>query len=99
MCRVVRDILRVLTSRRGGTLRVLRQTVLRGRVRVGMLRRGRALLVLLVHYARRSRLLEVVRRRTLLGVVGVMVISLNRHGDTRFLLVTSSLSMSHLDNR
>jgi hypothetical protein len=74
MCRVVRYILRVLTSRCGGALRVLWQTVLCGRVRVGMLRRGRTLLVLLVHDARRSRLLEVVRRRTLLGVVGVMLL-------------------------
>lgn len=40
-----------------------------------MLRRwGRALRVLLVNDARGSRLLKVVRRRALLGVVGVMLL-------------------------
>lgn len=65
----------MLTCGRRGALRVLGQTVLGGRVRVGVLRRRRrALLVLLVNDARRSRLLQVVRRRTLLGVVGVVLL-------------------------
>lgn len=64
----------MLRSGRGALL-VLWQAVCRWRVRVGVLwRRRRTLLVMLVHYARGTRLLKVVRRRTLLGVVGMVLL-------------------------
>jgi hypothetical protein len=55
-------------------LGVLGKTVC-GRVWIGVLRLRRSLLlvVLLMNDARRSRLLEMVRRRTLLRVVGMML--------------------------
>jgi len=54
------------------------------------------LVMLLMNNARGSRLLQMVRRwRTLLRVVGMMVITSNR--DTGFLFVSTTLSMGHGD--
>jgi PAS domain-containing protein len=87
----------MLSTRTWSALSVLRETV-RCRVWIRVLRlRGRSLLlmVLLMYNARGSRLLKMMRRwRTLLRVVGMMVIS--RDCNTRFLFVSSTLSMGHV---
>ena len=72
---IVRNVLGMRSARPWRAL-VLRKAVCR-RVRVGVLRLRRTLLlllvVLLVDDARRSWLLEVVRRRSRLRVVGMML--------------------------
>jgi hypothetical protein len=87
----------MLSTRAWSALSVLRETV-RCRVWIRVLRlrrRSLLLMVLLMYNARGSRLLKVMRRwRTLLRVVGMMVIS--RDCNTGFLFVSSTLSMGHV---